>query len=165
MTSQKKLTENHPLYGRYEEVVFAESNYDAYYRVSTLISEVDQVVPQSGCSPCFATVLPMTLRAWNQTRISQNRTYKLVYKPQYESMQRELETTVSQINHYINQTNISNQMATPQLADIVATHFQNQFRYHYGRFADGVHLKHKFNVKCINKTIKCINYNTQRVHY
>ena len=146
--------------GRYEEVVFVEQEDDAVARVCNLINEMDLEVRNRGATPCFSTIIPMSLRVWNETRLAQGRTNMLLHTHQYEDMQHFLQNTIRRVNAHIVNINVINQVATPHLFDTVATFEHGSPRIHFSRFTDGVHLRQEIADKCARKLKNAMAFNT-----
>ena len=144
---------------RYEEVVFVEQEDAAVKRVCDLIDQMDQAVRNKGATPCFSTIIPMSIRVWNETRLAQGRTSMLLHSHQYEDMQHFLISTIRRVNAHIVDINVINQVATPHLYDTVATFEKGSPRIHYSRFADGVHLKQEITNKCARKIKNAMAFN------
>ena len=68
---------------KYQEVVFGETAQEACNRVVTDIEEAESTVLGLGAIPCFCTVAPMSLRAWNTTRLHQRKTTHLKHSQHY----------------------------------------------------------------------------------
>ena len=111
--------------GRYEEVIYIDSPQDTIHRMTRLIDSISQEILILGAKPCFSTIIPCSLRAWNiDTRLKQGKTTHTLHSHQYEDMQYMLNRVVIEINQHITQTNISNNMATPLLASTILTRRQ-----------------------------------------
>ena len=144
----------------YEEVVFVEDEDAAVQRVNALIDDIDYRIRYLGATPCFSTIIPMSLRIWNDTRLNQGKTHMLLHTKHYEDMQFFLTNAIRRINHHITCVNVNNQVATPQMFDVVATYHQGVPRIHYDRFTDGVHLNQDYAKKCAKKLSMAMNHNT-----
>ena len=62
---------NHSKDWTYQEVVFWETTQEACHRVVREVREAEATVKRLGAIPCFCTVAPMSLKAWNTTRLHQ----------------------------------------------------------------------------------------------
>ena len=91
--------------------------------------------------PCFCTIVPCSLKMWNETRLEQHKTSFLLHHTQYEDMQTNLITVICNINKYIISLNTQNKMYTPYIADTVISHCgpKKAPRVHYNRLKDGIH--------------------------
>ena len=143
----------------YEEVVFNEVEDDAVDRVCGMINNIDQQIRHMGATPCFSTIVPMSLRIWNETRLAQGRTHMLLHAQQYDDMQYFMMNSIKRINSHIVNTNVSNQVATPHMFDVVSTYEHGVSRVHFDRFEDGVHLKTQYSEKCAKKLKKVMRHN------
>ena len=143
----------------YEEVIFNEVEEDAVNRVCGLIDNIDQQVRHMGATPCFSTIIPMSLRIWNETRLAQGRTHMLLHSQQYDDMQHFMMNTIKRVNSHIVNINIQNQVATPHMFDVVSTYEHGASRVHFERFEDGVHLKKVYSEKCAKKLKKAMRHN------
>ena len=124
----------------YEEVVYDESPDRTIERMSILIDKVSQHVLFMAAKPCFATIIPSNLRAWNNTRLNQRKTGFLLHYNYYEDMQDIMNRTILEVNKHIIATNMSNGMATPDLAKSIVEHRGGKRpRFHYSRFGDKDH--------------------------
>ena len=152
--------------GKYEEVVFQGTVNQNVTRMIALIDSVDQAVRATGATPCFATIIPMSLETWSKNRLRQHKTTHLNNQNLYSTWQPLLIETIKAVNQHIISINISNQMTTPHLADTIMTHTRNRTRIHYGRLSDGTHLNSTTNSKCKIKLINSIKSNRERYpHY
>ena len=146
--------------GLYQEVYFMESAEEATARVNALIDQISIQIQILGAKPCFATVIPMSLRDWNFIRLSQHKTTHIMHHHQYDDMQALLNEATLAINRHINTTNRDNHMETPQLADTILTHRRNApTRFHYNRLADGVHPTPDLTGTWASCLRKCIENN------
>ena len=113
---------------KYQEVVFWETAQEACNRVVADIEEAESTVLGLGAIPCFCTVPPMSLRAWNTTRLHQRKTTHLKHSQHYlgpssehpdytQNMQVELENATTLINQKIYKINENNEIYTPKIAE------------------------------------------------
>ena len=72
--------------------------------------------------PCFCTIVPCSLRMWNETRLEQHKTSFLLHHTQYQDMQTNLITAICDINKYIIFLNTQNKMYIPYIADAIIYH-------------------------------------------
>ena len=144
---------------RYEEVVFVEQEDAAVSRVCNLLDKMDQDVRNKGATPCFSTIIPMSIRVWNETRLAQGRTSMLLHSNHYDDMQHFLINTIRRVNAHIVNINVRNQVATPHLYDTVVTFENSSPRIHYNRLTDGVHLKQEIANKCARKLKNAMAFN------
>ena len=130
-------------YETYEEVFFNETPQAAIERLSQIIQSVSEQVLEWGAKPCFSTIIPGSLRVWNETRLEQGKTSFLIHHPQYDCMQANMVRAIAAINKIIVSTNNINGMTTPFLATTVMKNMgpRKQPRVHYNKFVDGVHPK------------------------
>ena len=125
---------------QYEEVKFVETVSEAESRMTDLVDKITEHILFMGAKPCFATIIPMSLRKWNETRLEQGRTDYLLHQARYGEMQRNLDKVVLSTNKYLQTVNMSNQMETPHLESTVVEHRIGRApRFHFGRLVDGVH--------------------------
>ena len=101
----------------------------------------------------------MSLENWNVHQLSIGRTSHLRHLHRYPTMQAKLVEAIMLVNQQIINLNVSNNMATPQLADTVISYGHNGPRIHYGRFSDGVHLKGSYSSKCGVKFMESLEKN------
>ena len=143
--------------GSYEETYYFENPTITIQRMNYLIDSISQHVTFFGAKPCFATIIPCSLRDWNQTRLAQHKTTHLKHSQHYQDMQQNLNRAIIEINQHIAATNASNNMQTPHLASTLMTQRHNQSpRIHLNRLADGVHPTDdlaKTWAKCLLKVI------------
>lgn len=144
----------------YEEVIFVEEEDAAVERMNTLIDNIDLSIRLTGATPCFSTIVPMSLDIWNNIRLDQGKTHYLLHHNHYVDMQHFLINAIIRINTHIISVNVKNQVATPHMFDQVSTCLHGSERIHYERFIDGVHLNNNFSIKCAKKLMKAINHNT-----
>ena len=150
-------------FGHYEEVIFNESPHEAITRVQDLYRSVSEKVSKNRVKPCFATIPPMSLETWNSTRLKQHKTSFLIHHKHYDSMQENLIKSVIEINKFIINLNISNEMTTPYLASTILCNVPGKkMRVHYSRFSDGVHPKKELNTKWAKKIRNAIRDNRNR---
>ena len=97
-------------------------------------------VKKLGAAPVFCTIIPSSLRAWNNTRLKQHKTAFLIHHNHYEDMQHLMIQTIQDINSYITTYNREHHMKTPRTADTVIRNMgHGQKRVQYQRLVDGVH--------------------------
>ena len=133
-------------------MVFWETAQEACNRVVTDIKEAESTVLGLGAIPCFCTVAPMSLRAWNTTRLHQRKTTHLKHSQHYlgpssehpdytQNMQVELENATTLINQKIYKINENNEMYTPKIAEQIfkSPQANRAPRMRYSKFVDGVH--------------------------
>ena len=102
----------------YEEAIFEE----ALIRMkNTIISAQESIQDNHNAKTCFATITPISLKTWNNYRLSTRRTSFLKYEAQYESIQDNLIRATVDINKYIISSNDKNGMPTPRLAKKIIT--------------------------------------------
>ena len=137
---------------KYQEVVFWETAQEACNRVVTDIEEAESTVLGLGAIPCFCTVGPMSLRAWNTTRLHQRKTTHLKHSQHYlgpssehpdytQNMQIELKNATTLINQKICKIKENNEMYTPKIAEQIfkSPQANRAPRMRYSKFVDGVH--------------------------
>ena len=59
---------------KYEEVIFNEPEDDAVARICNIIDSIAISVRSFKATPVFSTIIPMSLRVWNDVRLSQGKT-------------------------------------------------------------------------------------------
>ena len=125
---------------KYEEVLFKGSALDTITRMTHLIDCISGHTLFMGAKPCFATILPMSLRTWNNYRLEQGKTSFLLHHNHYVEMQEAMNFAIRKINQHIHAVNASNTMVTPSLASsVVEYRGLKKPRVYYSRFTDGVH--------------------------
>ena len=149
---------------KYEEVIFNEPEDDAVARICNKIDSIAISVRSFKATPVFSTIIPMSLRVWNDVRLSQGKTQMLLHTGQYEDMQYFLNRAIMRVNYHIITTNVDNLMGTPHLFDVVASYDGSPYtpRIHYNRFEDGVHLKPEYSMKCATK-LKTAMFHNRRL--
>ena len=150
----------------YEEVIFNESPDKTLDRMSNLIDNVAQNILAMAAKPCFSTIVPSNLRIWNNKRLKQNKTDFLLHHNYHEDMQDIMNRTILDVNKYINATNTSNNMVTPDMAKSIVEHRSGKRpRFHYDRFgdekhpSDGVHPTPDLSQKWAKHLQRAINKN------
>ena len=70
-------------------------------KMSQSIDVISQDISYMGAKPCFATIVPMSIRKWNETRLEQGFTDYLLHQAHYEEMQRNLDRAILDVirNH------------------------------------------------------------------
>ena len=146
---------------RYDEVFFIDSPQSAMLRMTDEIQIISESILSFGFKPCFCTIVPCSLRMWNETRVEQHKTSFLLHHTQYEDMQTNLITAICNINKYIISLNTQNKMYTPYIADTVISHCgpKKAPRVHYNRLKDGIHPTSNLRTMWINKMIKAMKNN------
>ena len=127
---------------KYEEFVFEEDPESAVPRVSGLIDDASRLMNTTNTTPVFCTIAPSYLHTWNKIRLSQHQTCMLKHNDQqYQDMQKNMIYSIVEINKHIVRTNISNNMHTPKLADVVIRKKGKGrgYRLFADKFRDGVH--------------------------
>lgn len=145
----------------YDEVSFTDSPDQTIFRLTNEINSISDHIISLGAKPCFATIVPSSLRAWNETRLEQQKTAFLLHHTQYDDMQANLISAISSINKHIIEVNNSNNMATPYIAETVMSNTgpNKPPRIHYKRLTDGVHPSPTLRDKWINKLVHAIKIN------
>ena len=127
----------------YEEVIFEETPEEALIRMKNAITSAQESIQENhNAKTCFATITPISLKTWNNHRLSTRKTSILKYEAQYESMQDNLIQATVDINKYIISSNNKNGMPTPRLAKKIikkSGKFRQTPRVYYAKLPDGVH--------------------------
>ena len=94
--------------------------------------------------PCFMSIPPCSLEAWNLHRLNTGRTTHLIHHRHYPD---NLIFVINEINKFIVSTNSRNGMATPFLANTIIQSCgpSKNYRVHYDRLSrwDACHHKHQ----------------------
>lgn len=140
----------------YEELVYND-NFHLQSVVDDIIS-FSKFMAVHGIKIVFATIAPMNLLTWNTCRKQQHKTTILKCLDNYQSMQRQLQQSVIELNNKIVEINRENRVVTPFLEKpIVQCVSRGRRRYYYHRLVDGLHAtaetKHKWK-NIISKTIE-----------
>ena len=148
----------------YEEVSFTEDNTNAVLRVTNIIDNMDQEIRSLGAKPCFMTIPPCSIEAWNIHRLNTGRTTHLIHHRNYPDMQANLISVISEINKFIVSTNSRNNMATPFLADTIIKSCgpHKNTRVHYDRLVDGTHATSTTNQKWAKLITKAMTINRKK---
>ena len=83
---------------------------------NAITSAQESIQENHNAKTCFATITSISLKTWNNHRLSTRKTSILKYEAQYESMQDNLIQATVDINKYIICSNDKNGMPTPRLA-------------------------------------------------
>lgn len=126
----------------YEEVIFNDSPQTAHTSHKTILEYAQTSILATKSTPCFATVAPISLKTWNETRLNQLKTHYLIHHEHYNDMQALLIKSIININCTIIELNNRVHMHTPKFCDRIL-HKQNahkrNHKVRYGRLVDGVH--------------------------
>lgn len=145
-------------YEHYDEVIFNESPDSAVARISEELERAADTVIEYGATPCFTTIVPCSLRVWNENRLHQGKTSFLLHHRQYEDMQANLISTITSINRHIIKINTDNNMITPFIAETIVSNTgpTKPPRVHYNRLQDGTHPTIKLRSKWCNLLCKSV---------
>ena len=145
----------------YEETTFMDTPEHATQSLINKITLAHTQIREAGAIPCFATVAPASIHTWNYTRLHQNKTSYLLHYKHYEDMQTLLNTTITNINKQIIELNNKHFMHTPKLADTIirSRGHTRQYRTHYSRLSDGIHLTTKLALSWKTILTKTIHRN------
>ena len=148
----------------YDEVIFNESPHQAFIRLRHTINYISNRITSLGAKPCFATIVPSSLKTWNNIRLEQNKTAFLIHHNHYDDMQTNMIKAILQINQHISAINQSNQMITPYIAETVITACKKPKppRIHYNRLEDGVHPSDELREKWVDRIVTAIKKNRKR---
>lgn len=152
---------------KYDEVIYNETPSLTIDRLTNIITEISDKITSLGAKPCFATIIPCSLKIWNITRLNQFKTSFLIHHNQYEDMQTNLIKAVVEINKFIHSINIKNHMITPYTSDTVMTSTgpNSLPRIHYNRLVDGTHPTNTLRSKWISKLSDAMLKNRLRHSY
>ena len=67
---------------RYQEIIYNEATHETYHRVTNIIRTISHTIIQANAIPCFATITPMSLEQWNNTRLNKGYRHILSYEAQ-----------------------------------------------------------------------------------
>ena len=97
---------------------------------------------------------------------SQKKTTHLEFTDQYEYMQGSLQAIIDDINTYIIQTNVNNDMHTPQLHQQVKhAKGKGKFVFKYNLLPDGVHPHDTIKQKWAHSLLQAISKNRNNDSY
>ena len=142
----------------YEEVTFKDSaDFVQIFidKTKTLLDKTKEL----GGKPCMCTVASTDISAWNNHRLTENKTTHLEYVEHYKDMQDKLEKNIIKINKSIIEMNISNEMKTPLISDTILKKKNNGIKKYYSKFIDGVHPNKETNQKWGILISEKIDYN------
>ena len=126
---------------RYQEIIYNEATHETYHRVTNIIRTISHTIIQANAIPCFATITPMSLEQWNNTRLNKGYTSYLLHHHQYEDMNHLLNSAIININNFILDLNNLNNVDTPKFASCIIKK-RGQGRDHrimFSRLHDGCH--------------------------
>ena len=125
----------------YEEVIYNESTFTTTPKIIHTITTIADHIRHLNAIPCFATISPMSLDTWNNTRMQQGKTSYLLHHRQYPTMNYLLNETIMDINNEIMDINSGNNVITPNLAaQIIKKRGKDrEHRIKYSKMVDGCH--------------------------
>ena len=152
---------------KYEEVIYTETPDYTYDRMTNLITTTADNLSQHVSKIIFCTIIPSSIEKWNLTRLNQHKTKYLKHTDQYESWQRNLHQSLTQINSTITILNKTNKVHTPFLnrivTDTVIRRSKLSYKFSYTHLPDGVHLDEIAAQKCAQMILNAIKRNRPQV--
>ena len=127
---------------KYEEVIFPGSPLNTAADVlSTIRASMDSISVNTGAIPIYATIAPMSVETWNNTRMKQGKTSHLLHFREYANMQELHNETIVYINSAIVDINRSRGLSTPHFASQVLQKrgMDMPYRFRHNRLVDGCH--------------------------
>ena len=128
---------------RYTECLYSEEPSLTIERVKNEINNCARKIEGAGAVPCFCTIVPSSIKGYNNHLLNIGKTTKHLHTDKYASMQRNLELAINEINSYIIDTNHSRNMSTPLTHTSIrkrhGTKPRHYYKYDYRQLKDGVH--------------------------
>jgi hypothetical protein len=144
----------------YKETIFKISTIeDTKTKFANSLNSIQTFTINEGAIPIFTTIYPMSIKDWNQTRLSQGKTKYLKYMDDYPAMQLALEETLVDINRMIVETNVKMGMATPLIHKTLIHNRSKGKTFKYNLLADGCHPSMALKLKIVNSIAVAITKN------
>lgn len=159
----------------YEEVIMEGNCKNIIQNIMSEITHIHHNLSQSNTKSVFCPIIPSNIEKWNSKRLAQGKTRRLKFSNNYINMQKELHTTIIDLNREIIAFNKHNSLATPfiTIKTIISLppnpkKSTPRYKFSFVNFPDGVHFN-VFLAKIVaNQLIKAINRNspafTQKPH-
>ena len=126
----------------WQECIFRGTVEGATANALAAIMDAETRVRKVGALPVFCTIVPLSLKLWNEHRLRKGCTTHLKYTSLYPKMQRNLELTIQRINTHIHRINSQNNMLTPMIAEELfkSPQANRRSKLRTSQFYDGCHV-------------------------
>ena len=158
----QKIVDYYPHY--YEEVVYTEDLSATYQRVTSTYTSLSQKIFDLNAIPCFSTIAPLDISAWNHHRLNTRATAHLLHHNHYADMTHFLNKAILHINDFITDLNEFNNVETPKFAGhVIKKRGQGKgHRFMFNHFEDGCHPSQYIIDQWINELEQVMSANRYR---
>ncbi len=145
---------------KYQEFVMRETVDACVQRVVATYESASHLLKGADILPVFATVVPMDIGKWNNMRLRQGKTRRLVYQQEYGQQQARHEAACVEVSHRIRHLNAQASVITPYLASVVMKRRNRRYTFHYDILVDGVHGNQRAQQQWSSLLYKAIEKNS-----